>query len=340
MNGVLATAGELVDVHSSLRWASDLISEGACGELGGHELAPPTMSVVVEADRGAFPIANWEPLMRGAWRFGREVVIQNVCSSGFDMLVRPSPPRPEFIFRWRPSAKSRAVTVLRSRFRLLARAVLLQYPAMWQAGSQGRVPLHGSVLTNGTVTPLVVGPGGSGKSTLLFREIESGGRATSDNLCVTDGTSAWGVVEPLRVEGGSGRRMPHGRRERPLYGRLAELLPDHVVVLRRAEADVSEVRPYDPDLAARVLIGGTYMAGELRRYWSFAATLAAGTGLGPAHPAVCQVSQALCENLPCVEASIALRDQTSMSQLLGAAREAASSAPEDGPLATALGETR
>ena len=171
--------------------------------------------------------------MRGAWRQGREVLIENVCSSGLDLLVRPNGSTVDFVARWRPPVRVRATSGLRSRFHLLLRAVLLQYPAMWWAGTRGRIPLHASMFTAGAMTPLVAGPSGVGKSTLLATELAEGGRATSDNLCVTDGVSGWGVVEPVRLEGKSGRRMPHGRREQPLTGRVSTLTPDRVVLLRR-----------------------------------------------------------------------------------------------------------
>jgi hypothetical protein len=41
------------------------------------------------------------------------------------------------------------------------------------------------------------------------------------------------------------------------------------------------------------------MAGELRRYWAFGATLAAASGLGPALPAVEGVARRLAAALPC-----------------------------------------
>ena len=55
-------------------------------------------------------------------------------------------------------------------------------------------------------------PSGVGRSTLLLAS-SGGSRATADNLAVGDGTTVWGLVEPVRVEGGGGRRMPHGRHE-------------------------------------------------------------------------------------------------------------------------------
>jgi hypothetical protein len=111
----------------------------------------------------------------------------------------------------------------------------------------------------------------------------------------------WGLVEPLRVEGGAGRRMSFGRSEAPLPGRVKALVPDRVIVVRRGGGESAELRTCPPDMAARALVAGTYMAGELRRYWGLAATLAAGTGLGPAHPPVEGVAHELCHRLPCAE---------------------------------------
>src|SRR5207253_6805593 len=124
-------------------------------------------------------------------------------------------------------------------------------------------------------------------STLLQTELTAGGQAISDNLCVSDGRTAWGLLEPMRLAGGgAGRSMPHGRHEEPLEGRLPDLAPDRVVVVRRGTGAYPALCACASDGAARSLVTGTYMAGELRRYWAFAATLAAATGLGPAHPDV------------------------------------------------------
>ena len=73
--------------------------------------------------------------------------------------------------------------------------------------------------------------------------------------------------------------MAYGRREVPLGGRVAAQVPDLIVVLRRGVRDQPEVRRCDAAAATRWLVAGTYMAGELRRFWSFAATLSAGTGV-------------------------------------------------------------
>jgi hypothetical protein len=316
MHESLWTAGERVDIRCAPQWLAEVIYEGASGALEASAPGASTMSVDVEAARDSFRVGEWEPLMRGAWRQGREVLIENACSSGLDLLVRPNGRTVDFVARWRPPVRVRATSGMRSRFHLLLRAVLLQYPAMWWAGTRGRIPLHASMFTAGAMTPLVAGPSGVGKSTLLATEMAEGGRATSDNLCVTDGVSGWGVVEPLRVEGKSGRRMPHGRREQPLTGRVSTLTPDRVVLLRRGAETTTEVGPCDPDVAARALIGSTYMAGEMRRYWPFAATVAAGTGVGPAHPPICAVSEALTRRLPCVEVVLSTRRDTRLSDVL------------------------
>ena len=110
--------------------------------------------------------------------------------------------------------------------------------------------------------------------------------------------------------------MPHGRREQPFIGRVPVLTPDRVVLLRRGTGTKPEVGPCDPSVAARALIGSTYMAGEMRRYWPFAATVAAGTGLGPAHPPICAVSEALTRRVPCVEVVLSTDRTTRLSAIL------------------------
>jgi hypothetical protein len=142
-------------------------------------------------------------------------------------------------------------------------------------------------------------------------------------MCTSDGYQAWGLVEPLRVEVGSGlprgsggRRMPHGRRETRWPGRVASLAPDGLVVLRRGTGDSPVVRPLDAEQAARVLVTGTYMAGELRRYWQFASTLALGTGVGSAHAAVEAVAERLTGRLPCWEVVLARTPGARLATLL------------------------
>lgn len=314
---MLSTAGELVEIDCDLPWVDELIEEATSGERHRGKDEPPTLAVRVESSTREFQTAGWEPVTRGAWRLADEVVIENVCTSGFDLRLKGGAERPEFTFRWRPKLSGQfAARLMPSRFILLARAALIQYPALWRAGLRARAPLHASVCTAGETTPLLAGPGGVGKSTLLMQEIAAGGVAISDNLCVSDGTTAWGLVEPLRVEGGSGRSMPHGRVERKLVRRAPALAPDIIVSLRRGDDSVAIVRRCDAATAARSLITGTYIAGELRRYWGFAATLTACTGLGPAQAPVEEVAERFASRLPAVEIVLPNRPGLRLAELL------------------------
>lgn len=317
MKGTLQTAGERIAIDCDLQWVSDLIGEAAAGELESWDVGLATLAVHVESANRPYGGIAKEPLTRGAWRLRDGVVIEDVCSTGFDLLLRVGRDLPEFTFRWRPRLRGQAAArLLRSRFILLARAVLTQYPALWCAGLRGRAPLHASVCTAGDLQPMLAGPAGVGKSTLLTRELASGGHAISDNICVSDGTTAWGLVEPLRIEGATGRSMPHGRAERPMERRATAMIPDFLVALRRGTADVPSVGQCEAATATRSLITGTYMAGELRRYWGFADTLAAGTELGPAHPPVERIAGILASRLPCAEIVLSREPGIGLAQLL------------------------
>lgn len=317
MHGTLESAGERLAIDCAVPWVARLLVEGADGELRDDGDAPPTVTVRVEASRQPFLTRGWTPLTRGAWRRHGEVVVENACTSGFDLHLRCAGETAEFAFRWRPPARDRgAAWALRSRFHLLARAVLMQFPALWRAGMRGRAPLHASACAVARATPLLAAASGVGRSTLLLRELAAGGRATGDNLSVADGRTVWGLVEPLRVDAGSGRRMPHGRREAAMPGRVGALEPDRLVVLERGGSQTTELTASRPDAATRSLIAGTYMAGELRRYWSLAATLAAGTGVGPAHPPVVEVAWALATELPCFTLTLGRTGSRRLSELL------------------------
>ena len=355
MVATLLTAGERLTVVRAPRWLDPVIAEGAdrpavaptrtrqasrpeapqAAAPEAREAAQPhagkippagggghggEITVTVEDGRGAFDTRGWAPLTRGAYTRDGELLAADVCGSGFDLHLRASPEAAVFTLRWRPSPRALLLhRALRSRFHLLARAVLLQYPALWWAGVHGRAPLHAPACTAGQATPLLAGPGGVGKTTLLGRELAAGGVATCDNLSVSDGVTVWGLVEPMRADGLGGRRMPHGRGEAPMPNRVPELRPDRVVVLRRGQGEVPTVRPCTPDAAARALVAGTYIAGELRRYWSYAALLAAATGHGPAHPPVQQVAAGLARRLPCVEVVLGRAPGASLAELLATA---------------------
>jgi hypothetical protein len=321
---VLETAGERLAIDCAPAWVMDLIAEGAGGELrraGGDDA---TVRIVVEGERRPFDERGWSLLARGARRRDGAVVVENVCTSGFDLHFRLAEGTPEFTYRWRPPVRERAAgRVLRSRFHLLARATLVQYPALWWAGTRGRVPLHVSAVTTGRLVAMLAGPSGVGRSTLVLDEVARGAQATGDNLAVGDGTTVWGIVEPVRVEGGAGRRMPHGRSEGDLPHRAASLVPDCVVVLERGHSDHSSLGPSSDAAAARALVTSTYAAGELRRYWSFAATLAAGTELGPAHPSIAEVAADFGSRLPCLSLVLGRRGDARLSELLELAAVAA-----------------
>jgi hypothetical protein len=322
MRGRLDTAGEHVAVECDVPWVGDLIAEGAAGELRDGGVGGATVLVTVETDRRPFAVDDWEPLTRGAWTRDREVVLENACTTGFDLRLACAEDLASFTFRWRPPARDRAAArVLRSRFHLLARAVLVQFPALWWGGTKGRAPLHASACGTQHATPLLTAPSGVGRSTVTVQELEAGGVATGDNIAAGDGTTIWGLVEPLRVKGAGGRRMPHGRSEAVMTGRADALAPDSLVVLRRGPGDRSALEPCDPDVAARSLVTSTYMAGELRRFWAFAATLAAGTAAGPAHSPVGEVASAFAGRLPCFILSLGAPGGARVSELLQTVEE-------------------
>jgi hypothetical protein len=316
MRSYLDTAGERVAIDCGLSWVADLIREGSAGGLDSRGPGGASVSIQVEASGEPFALEGFRPLTRGAWQRDGEVVLENACAAGFDVHVRAGP-HPELTYRWRPPRRDRALArLLRSRFHLLARALLLQYPALWCAGTRGRVPLHASACTAGASTVLIGAAGGIGRSTLLLEEVGAGGLCTGDNLAVTDGTIVWGLVEPLRIEGGDGRRMLHGRREALMPERVGSLIPDCLVVLAREATGQRRLVPCGADAAARSLVAGTYMAGELRRYWAFAATLSAGTGAGPPHPPVTDVAQEIAERLSCFRLTLGPRPGARLARLL------------------------
>jgi hypothetical protein len=315
------TAGERVEIECALPWVERLIADtlGPSNEVQPAAEGHPDVSILIEDARSPFDTRGWAALARDASHRDGEVVVRDVGTSGFDLWTRVTEVGPRFTYRWRPPPRTLAASmVLRTRARLLARAVLLQYPMLWWAATRGRVPLHAPAVGLGSAVAVLAGPGGVGKSTLISREIQSGHPAVSDNLSVTDGTSVWGVVEPLRTEAASGRRVPHGRRETPLANRITTMSPDRVVVLRRGSDLV--VRECPSELAERALVAGTYAAGELRRFWHFAAILALGTGIGPAHPSVTAVVGTLTSRLPCVEVELPTLDGIRLSDLVTSPR--------------------
>jgi hypothetical protein len=318
MSGVLATAGELVAITSALPWMDEIVEDGCDGQLAASSSAKgkPTVVLDIESTRRPFPVGGMDHLARGVYRASSLIVLNDAGSSGLDLAIEWNGDVLHVTARWRPNSQERLASVaLPVRNRLLLREMLLQYPAMWRAGVRGRAPLHASVCrrhpsVDGTVT-LIAGPSGVGKSTFVQRDLRIGGDATCDNLCVCDGTTAWGVVEPLRVPSSdTGRRTTHGRHEVTLARRADQLNPTLIVLLRRLNA-AQTVRQIDREAAVRTLVAGTFMAGELRRYWGFAATLALATGDGPVQPEVAEVARRLVDRLPACEVFVPERRDVS-----------------------------
>jgi hypothetical protein len=246
------------------------------------------------------------------------VALSSTGGSGFDQWWTVGSQGLEVRTAWNPSPAELVASRLRSRFRALRAQVALHYPVLWWAGVQGRAPLHVSVLEAGGTVVMLAGPGGVGKSTLVAGELARGARATCDNLAVCDGTVAYGLSEPLRLDPGSrgdgGTPTTHGRREHT-WQAVPELTPDVVVVLRRGTGSEHRLRPTAPDVARRALVAGTLAAGELRRYWAVQAVVGLATGSGPVLPEVDAVADQLTTRLPCYELELGTRRDTALSDL-------------------------
>jgi hypothetical protein len=312
---LLQDAGVLVSWDTGTRTGRALLSATGASRL---EHAPTTRSTStpghpdvllrLEDEHRPFDLTGFTPVTRGVWAGPEgETVLESTGGSGFaqhwsmakgQLLVRS---------RWVPSlVEAAAASVMRTRFRALRAQVLLHYPVLWWAATRGLAPLHVSVLEIDGVAVLLAGPGGVGKSSLVARELDTGASATCDNLGVCDGELVHGLRERLRVPAematrGSTARAAHGRREQPWHGWVPEIRPALVVVVRRGLGPHAEVRPTEPATARRALVGGTFCAGELRRFWPLAATLAVSTGRDPVLPPVDAVAGVLTERLPCFE---------------------------------------
>jgi hypothetical protein len=300
------------------------VGEACAGQVVAA--APGTSTdifVRVEVGAGPFPLNDMDPLTRGAW-VGRDcVVMEDACASGLDLRLTTGADVLAVEVRPRPRLSQRGLAMLApARTQLLWRAAMLQYPVMWWAGVKGGVPLHVSALSVDGQGVVLAGPGGVGKSTLLAEATNAGAQAVSDNLCICFGSTLYGVLEPLRTAGGTGRRMPHGRRETGWTARLDHLVAERILVLRRGpEAEVDMV-PMRGGEAARVIAAGTYAAGELRRYWAFASTLALGTHLGPAHPPVVDSAADLVHGIPCSEVQLPATPGARLTDLIAGPRTA------------------
>jgi hypothetical protein len=87
-------------------------------------------------------------------------------------------------------------------------------------------------------------------------------------------------------------------------------------VLERGDGSRAALTPCDAEAATRALVTATYMAGELRRYWQFAAMLTAGTGRGPAHPPVAEIASTFAARLPAFVMTLGHDRTMRLSELL------------------------
>jgi hypothetical protein len=282
----------------------------------------PDVHVRIEDNAGSFPLVGLDPLTRGAWAGRGSVVIKDACASGVDLRLTTSADALLVEARPQPRPSQRGLALLvPARTQLLWRAAMLQYPALWWAGVKGGVPVHVSALSVDGEGVVLAGPGGVGKSTLLADAMsDAGAQAVSDNLCVCFGSTLYGVLEPMRTAGGTGRRMPHGRRETSWTARREHIAAERILVLRRGSESEVGMMPVSGGEAARVIAAGTYAAGELRRYWAFAATLALGTGLGPTHPPVVGRASDLARGIPCSEVHLTATPGVHLVDLIAGSR--------------------
>ena len=175
VNDRMRTVGECVDFGCELTWVTDVIHDGLLGEP--HHRGRATVAVRVEASGKPFDVSGWELLARGVQRRRGHVVIENVCSSGFDLLARPLDDRVEFIFRWRPALRVRADRAFRGAVPSADPCGAASVSRDVVGGHTASRTLHASVVTSGGATPLIEGGGGVGKSNALQHRVH-GGRAS------------------------------------------------------------------------------------------------------------------------------------------------------------------
>ena len=320
---LLRTAGALVSIETP----ANGVREALLGVRAGVPTAEPATAVpdvTVIVDDGSRPPRTRDlvPVTRDVWVDGDgAVVLGSAGGSGYAQAWSVDRDHVTVRTWWTPSrAEAAAAVALRPRFRALRAQVLVHYPALWWASLRGMAPLHVSVVEIDGVAIMLAGPGGVGKSSLVSRELQAGAAATCDNLAACSGTTAFGVLEPLRlpaeVAGEHGTRAAHGRRERQWRGHVPALDPELLVVVRRGGGAEPTLREVRSGVAARALVAGTFAAGELRRFWPLCAVLGLGTGLGPVLPRVEELADTLTGRLPCFELELGREPGARLSTLL------------------------
>ena len=102
MRGTLRQAGEIVDIDCRLSWVDALLREAVGAHLEASRPSGATVSLIVEESSAPFTDAGWEPAGRGAWMRPGEVVLENACTSGFDLRLRAEGEMLSVLARWRP----------------------------------------------------------------------------------------------------------------------------------------------------------------------------------------------------------------------------------------------
>ena len=243
----LRTAGVSVLVADRTRHHADPLARAAGVGPGTESPTGPDaeahVRVVVEPDRRPFDTTAMRPLTRGAWSGGGGVVLDNVGGSGFSQAWRVVADREvEVRTRWLagPARAGRHRWSAAGTTRC-ASQVLLHYPALWWAGLPGLVPLHVSVLELDGVIVLLAGSRRGGQVDPGRRRAGGGGAGSPATTSrSSDGTTAYGLREPLRLDTRRRHAGPPARAPRtavascPGRGQVpAARGPDLVVVVRR-----------------------------------------------------------------------------------------------------------
>src|SRR5260370_16168218 len=108
----VTTAGERVLTDCDISWLSTLLADAAAGELSEADASDETVRLRVQADRRPFDRDRWALVGRRAWAAPPRALIQDACSSGFDLLVDPRGSVLHVPARCHPAPRTRAANML------------------------------------------------------------------------------------------------------------------------------------------------------------------------------------------------------------------------------------
>ena len=103
----VTTAGERVHVDCDIPWLSALLADAAAGELAETTAADETVRLQIQGDRQPFDRDGWALVGRGAWAAPPRALIEDACSSGFDLQVEPRGAVLHVAARYRPEPRRR-----------------------------------------------------------------------------------------------------------------------------------------------------------------------------------------------------------------------------------------